>query len=100
MMKFAATALAAVLLQASPTFAGGLGNALKDVPLVKVMESSDDDSVPTMRPSLNSHEIAAIQYHDTLSSRCQTREGTFAVTPLQPINTACVAKGLPGFMSQ
>lgn len=99
MMRLAAAAMAVLLLQAAPTFAGGFSEDLiYDLPPAKVIKSADDGSLRKMRPTLNSSEIAAIQYHEARSSRCQTRAGIFAVYPLRPMDTACVVNGLPGFM--
>lgn len=98
-MRLAATAVAVLLSHAVPTLAGGLnGDAVNDLPTAKVVNSVDDGSYRTTRPTLNSSEIAAIQYHEDLSSRCQTRAGIFAIHPRRPMDTACVVNGLPGFM--
>jgi hypothetical protein len=104
MMKLAATALGAVLLQASATFAGGLKAEL-DTPLVKVVEATESAPDRTRGPSLSSAEIAALQYHETavhyrerLSVRCQTRAGIFEVASPRPRDTTCVVNDLPGFM--
>jgi hypothetical protein len=94
-----AAAMAVLLLQASPTFAGGFSEDLiEDLPPAKVIRSADNGALQKARPTLNSSEIAAIQYHEALSSRCQTRAGIFAVYPLRPMDTTCVVNGLPGFM--
>ena len=98
MMRLTAAA-AILLLQAPATFAGGFSEDLmKDLPPAKVIKSADDGSLRKVRPTLSSSEIAAIQYHEGLSSRCQTRAGVFAVHPLRPMDTTCVVNGLPGFM--
>lgn len=106
MMRLAATAIAVVLLRASPAFAGGVVEDLvKDLPSVELVKSSDDGSHRNIRPSLSSSQIAAVQYHEAavqyhepLSFRCQTRAGIFNVYPLRPTDTTCVVNGLPGFM--
>lgn len=95
MMKLVATAVAAVLLQASPTLAGGL----------ELIKSGGEVSRQSTGPSLSSAEIAALQYHEeadpagqSLSYRCQTRAGVFNISPRRPIDTSCAVDGLPGFM--
>lgn len=98
-MKLTAAAIAVVLLQAVPTLAGTLSqNRLDNSATVEVVKSTDPDRDRNVRPSLSASEIAAIQYHEPLSFRCQTRAGVFAVSPLRPVDTACVVDGLPGFM--
>lgn len=99
MIRLTAAAVAAVLLQASSSLAGGLKSDLAiDVPQANIIKSADDGVYRTANPSLSSSEIAAIQYHEPLSFRCQTREGIFPVSPERPIDTPCVVNGLPGFM--
>jgi hypothetical protein len=99
MKRLAAAATAALFLQALSAFAEGLSEDLiNDLPSATVIKSADDGSVRKMRPTLNSSEIAAIQYHEAASSRCQTRAGIFAIYPLRPTDTTCVANGLPGFV--
>lgn len=94
MMKLVVVAFAAMLLQTTSSFAGGLE-------LIK----SGDVSPRNMGPSLSSSEIAAVQYHedtvrddDALSFRCQTRAGVFNISPRRPVDTSCAVDGLPGFM--
>lgn len=66
MMKLAATAIAAVILQASPTFAGPGEDRVKDLPLVEVLTSIDDRPHRNLgQPSLSSADISAIQYRET-----------------------------------
>lgn len=106
MMRLAATAIAVVLSQASPTLAGGLSKDLvTDRPKVEVVSSTDRDAARNRGPSPTSSEISALQYHETaveytesLSFRCQTREGVFDIHPPRPSDTSCVVNALPGFM--
>lgn len=99
MIKLAAAASAILLLQAAPTFAEGFSEELlRDLPSAKVIKSADDGSARKISPTLNSSQIAAIQYHDAPGSRCQTRAGVFVVYALRPTDTACVVNGLPGFV--
>lgn len=100
MIRLVTAILAVTLLQATSTFAGSsLGNdALERRSSVEIVKSTSHDVYPSVRPSLSSSEISAIQYREPLSFRCQTRAGIFAVTPERPVDTACVVDGLPGFI--
>lgn len=97
MMRLAATALVLVIVQSTQTFAGGFREGLtQDLPAAGAIETGYDR---TRGPSLSASEIAAIQYHEPeVSSRCQTRAGVFAVSPLRPVDTTCVVNGMPGVM--
>jgi hypothetical protein len=98
-MKRAAIAIAALLLQATSSFAEAVGrDMVNDLPAGELIRANDDHSSRIERPTLNASEIAAIQYHERLSDRCQTPAGVFAIDPLQPVNTTCVVNGQPGFM--
>lgn len=99
MLMRAATVVAVVLFQASSGFAGSLSaDIVNDLPAVEVIKANNEQPSKAVRPTLNASEIAAIQYHERLSDRCQTRAGVFAIDPVQPVDTTCVVNGLPGFM--
>lgn len=73
MMRLAVTAISLVLLQASPTFAGGLTEQgrVKELPSVEVVRMTDGELYRNAGPSLSSSEIAAIQYHEPVPERPQ-----------------------------
>lgn len=100
MMRLIAAALAVAMLQASATLAGSLREGLaQELPAAGAMQADAAAYYATRGPSLNSSEVAAIQYHEpAVSSRCQTRAGVFAVSPSRPVDTRCVVDGLPGVM--
>lgn len=98
MIKLAATTIF-LLAQAATAFAEGLGeDMLQGTATLEVVKSTGNSPYGAAKPSLSSSEIAAIQYHEPLSYRCQTREGVFAIQQQRPIDTTCVVNGLPGFM--
>lgn len=79
MLRLAAAAVAIVLLQASPTLAGDPDRNLGG-------------------PSLNSSEIAAIQYHEAPQLPLANARRQFCYLSSASSGTACVVDGLPGFM--
>lgn len=92
MIRLTATVIAVVLF---PAFAAAMGDDRTDtVSTIQVVSSTGADA---SGPALSSSEIAALQYHEPLSGRCQTRAGVFAVEPSRPVDTPCVVNGLPGF---